>query len=168
LPTDKTEIDGISKERNTAYYQLGLIYKEKFKEYELATAKLEKLLQNNPEEKLVLPTLYNLYKIYQITDAAKAMAMKDRINNQYPNSRYAVIINDTNLDDKALADSPENLYNNLYQLYSNEEFSVVLEKIDLLISQLSGEEIVSKFELLKANTIGKQKDYWPIKMLCNL
>jgi hypothetical protein len=49
-------------------------------------------------------------------------------------------------------------------LYSNEEFSVVLEKIDLLISQLSGEEIVSKFELLKANTIGKQKDYWPIKM----
>jgi hypothetical protein len=50
-------------------------------------------------------------------------------------------------------------------LYSNEEFSVVLEKIDLLISQLSGEEIVSKFELLKANTIGKQKDYWPIKML---
>jgi hypothetical protein len=29
------------------------------------------------------------------------MAMKDRINNQYPNSRYAVIINDTNLDDKA-------------------------------------------------------------------
>jgi hypothetical protein len=93
------------------------------------------------------------------------MAMKDRINNQYPNSRYAVIINDTNLDDKALADSPENLYNNLYQLYSNEEFSVVLEKIDLLISQLSGEEIVSKFELLKANTIGKQKDYWPIKML---
>jgi hypothetical protein len=57
LPTDKTEIDGISKERNTAYYQLGLIYKEKFKEYELATAKLEKLLQNNPEEKLVLPTL---------------------------------------------------------------------------------------------------------------
>jgi hypothetical protein len=50
-----------------------LIYKEKFKEYELATAKLEKLLQNNPEEKLVVPTLYNLYKIYQITDAAKAM-----------------------------------------------------------------------------------------------
>jgi hypothetical protein len=40
------------------------------------------------------------------------MAMKDRINN-HPNSRYAVIINDTNLDDKALADSPENLYNNL-------------------------------------------------------
>lgn len=156
LPTDKTVIDGITKERNTAYYQLGLIYKEKFKEYELATAKLEKLLQHNPEEKLVLPTLYNLYKMYQITNTDKAMFMRDRINRQYPNSRYAVIINDTNLADKALADSPENAYNNLYQLYANEEFSAVLEKIDSLILQLSGEEIVSKFELLKANTIGKQ------------
>jgi hypothetical protein len=36
--------------------------------------------------------------------------MKERINSQYPNSRYAVIINNTNLDE-ALADGPENLYN---------------------------------------------------------
>ena len=157
LPTNVNVIDSISKERNTAYYQLGLIYKEKFKEYQLATIKLEKLLQNNPEEKLVLPTLYNLYKIYQITDQAKAIAIKERINIQYPNSRYAVIINNNNLDDKALADSPDNLYNTLYKLFSDEKFTAVLEQIDPLINQLSGEEIVAKFELLKANTLGKLK-----------
>lgn len=157
LPTSTIAIDSISKERNKAYYQLGLIYKEKFKEYQLATAKLEKLLENKPEEKLVLPTLYNLYKIYQITDTAKAIAMKERINSQYPNSRYAVIINNNNLDDKALADSPDNLYNKLYKLYSDEKFIAVLEQIDPLINQLSGEEIVAKFELLKANTLGKLK-----------
>jgi hypothetical protein len=54
MPTDKTEIDGISKEQQT-HYQLGLIYKEKFKEYELATA--GKIVTEQPEEKLVLPTL---------------------------------------------------------------------------------------------------------------
>jgi tetratricopeptide (TPR) repeat protein len=157
IPTDVVAIDSITKERNTAYYQLGLIYKEKFKEYELATNKLEKLLQNNPEEKLIVPTLYNLYKIYQITDPTRAVALKERITSQYPNSRYAVIINDNNLDDNALADSPDNLYNKLYQLYSDEKFAAVLEKIDPLINQLSGEEMVAKFELLKANAIGKQK-----------
>ncbi len=36
-----------------------------------------------------------------------------------------------------------------------EQFLVVLEKSDALINQFSGDEIVSKFELLKANTIGK-------------
>ena len=85
-------LDSINQERNFAYYQLGIIYKEKFKEYVLATAKLEKLLEQNPEEKLVLPTMYNLYKIYQITDIAKAEQMKARISSQYPNSRYAEII----------------------------------------------------------------------------
>jgi hypothetical protein len=40
-----------------------------------AIAKLEQLL-NNKREKLVLPALYNLYKLYQITDATKAEAMK--------------------------------------------------------------------------------------------
>ena len=155
LPTSTTEIDSISKERNTAYYQLGLIYKEKFKEYELAANKLESLLKNNPEEKLIVPTLYNLYKIYQIIDPAKAIAIKERISSQYPNSRYALIINDTNIDEVALTNSPENLYNGIYQLFRDENFTAVLGKIDSLISQLSGEEIVAKFELLKANAIGK-------------
>jgi hypothetical protein len=52
-------------------------------------------LQNSPERKLILPTMYNLY-IYQITNSGKAEAMKDRINSQFPNSRYK-IINNTNL-----------------------------------------------------------------------
>jgi hypothetical protein len=49
LLTTQAAIDSIGMERNKAYYQLGVIYKEKFKEYELAT-KLEQLLQNSPEE----------------------------------------------------------------------------------------------------------------------
>jgi hypothetical protein len=38
----------------------------------LATNKLEQLLQNSPEEKLILPAMYNLYKIYQITNSGKS------------------------------------------------------------------------------------------------
>ncbi|TDE06772.1 type IX secretion system periplasmic lipoprotein PorW/SprE [Flavobacterium hiemivividum] len=157
LPSKQTSIDSIAKERNTAYYQLGVIYKEKFKEYELASNRLEQLLQNSPEEKLILPTMYNLYKIYQITNSSKAAAMKDRINSQYPNSRYAQIINKTNLEGPALSDSPEEAYDKLYKRYENEEFLVVLEQSDEMINQFSGDEIVSKFEFLKANTLGKLK-----------
>ena len=96
LGLDDEQIDEIAKKRNFAYYQLGVIYKEKFKEYQLASKKLEQLLTYNPEEKFVLPSMYNLYKIYQITDNAKAEEMKARISSQYPNSRYAQIINNAN------------------------------------------------------------------------
>lgn len=155
LPKTQAEIDEIAKKRNFAYYQLGVIYKEKFKEYELASKKLERLLLNNPEEKLVLPTMYNLYKIYQITDNAKAEEMKARISSQYPNSRYAQIINNAHPDSVSSKDSPEDVYDKWYKLYQEEHFAEVLGKMDDLILQYSGDEIVPKFELLKANILGK-------------
>jgi tetratricopeptide (TPR) repeat protein len=155
LPKTQTEIDNIAKDRNFAYYQLGLIYKEKFKEYTLASTKLEQLLQQNPEEKLVLPSMYNLYKIYQITDVAKAEEMKNRISSQYPDSRYAQIINNKNPNTITESESTEAEYNKWYKSYQDEQFVLILEKIDGLIIQYYGDEIVPKYELLKANTIGK-------------
>ncbi|MBC7749867.1 MAG: gliding motility protein, partial [Methylotenera sp.] len=135
----------------------GIIYKEKFKENDLAIAKLEQLLNNNPEEKLILPAMYNLYKLYQINGSNKAEVMKNRIVTQYPDSRYAQIINNTNPSVISAIDSPESVYNKWYKLFQQEQFVSVLENADALITQFSGEEIESKFELLKANVIGKLK-----------
>ncbi|OHT46482.1 type IX secretion system periplasmic lipoprotein PorW/SprE [Flavobacterium tructae] len=152
LPQTQVAIDSIGVERNFAYYQLGLIYKEKFKEYNLASDKLEQLLKNKPEEKLILPAMYNLYKIYQITNPARAERIKSDITNNYPTSRYAQILNNTNAADLA---SPDKEYQKWYKLFQEEQFDTVLDNIDNLINQYSGDEIVSKYELLKANTLGK-------------
>ncbi|PIF32120.1 protein involved in gliding motility SprE [Flavobacterium sp. 9] len=152
LPTTQVAMDSINKERNFSYYQLGLIYKEKFKEYNLASDKLEQLLKNNPEEKLILPSMYNLYKIYQITNPARAERVKSDITSNYPNSRYAQILSNSNTDNLASADKE---YQKWYKLFQEEQFDTVLDNIDNLINQYSGDEIVSKYELLKANTLGK-------------
>ena len=157
LPQKQSEIDSIIKERNFAYYQLGIIYKEKFKVYDLASTKLEKLLLQNPEEKLVLPTMYNLYKIYQITNASKAVEMKSKISSMYPNSRYAQIINNTTQSTISENENSAKVYNKIYKEFQQEEFSSVLQQLEELITQYTGNEIVPKFELLKANTVGKIK-----------
>ncbi len=155
LPKTQKEIDSIAKERNFVYYQLGLIYKEKFKEYKLASTTFEHLLQQNPEAKLVLPSMYNLYKMYQITDAVKAEEMKIRISSQYPDTRYAQIINNKNPNTITESESTEAEYNKWYKSYQQEQFVTLLQKIDGLIIQYYGDEIVPKYELLKAKTIGK-------------
>ncbi len=157
LPQTQVQIDNIIKERNFAYYQLGIIYKEKFKVYDLATNKLEKLLQQNPEEKLILPTMYNLYKIYQITNAGKSEEMKSKISSLYPNSRYAQIINNTNQSTVSENENSAIVYNKVYKDFQEEQFTSVLQQLEELITQYSGNEIVPKFELLKANTLGKLK-----------
>ncbi|MBK0369600.1 gliding motility protein [Flavobacterium sp. SE-1-e] len=156
LPTDSEKISSLKKDRDFAYYQLGLLYKENFKEYDLASEKLEQLLVFQPEEKLVLPTEYNLYKIYQITNPSRASSIKNQITTQYPDSRYAQIINNTASAETNM-NSADAVYKKYYELYEAEQFSVVLDTIDDLIREYSGEEIASKFELLKANALGKTK-----------
>jgi tetratricopeptide (TPR) repeat protein len=155
LPTSQTLIDSLSKERNFAYYQLGVIYKEKFKEYQLAANKLEQLLKNNPEERLVLPSMYNLYKIYEITDKNKAESMKARIISLYPNSRYAQILSNPNLELAESEDSPKAVYETLYKQYLSGDYKAVLTATSAAIDRFTGDEIVPKLELLKANITGK-------------
>ena len=157
LPTSQKVIDSLTKDRNFAYYQLGIIYKEKFKEYNLAASKLEQLLNKKPEERLVLPAMYNLYKIYELIDKNKAVAMKSRITTEYPSSRYAQIINNPNAEIADSTDSPKYVYEQQYKKYLNGEYKAVLIATEQAIDRYTGDEIVPKFELLKANIIGKLK-----------
>lgn len=168
LPTTQKEIDSIGKERNFAYYQLGVIYKEKFSEYKLASAKLEKLLENNPEERLVLPSMYNLYKIYEILgEKDKALAMKDRIIREYPDSRYAQILLNPDADSIAGGDSPLVAYEKMFRLYESGDYKKVLTDAAAAIDRFTGDEMVPKFELLKANTTGKLKGVEEYKKALN-
>ncbi len=166
IPTDLEEIATLVKDRNFAYYNLGVIYKDKFKEYKLATDKLEKLLEMNPEERLVLPSMYYLYKIYEITGSPKMSAMKQRIMSDYPESRYAKILSNVNPEDIA-AMSPDAAYNKLYSKYEKGHYKQVLEEVEIAIDQFTGEDIVPKFELLKAHTIGKIKGLTAYKPALN-
>ena len=162
IPTQTKVLDSISKERNFAYYQLGSIYKEKFKEYQLAANKLEKLLVNNPEERLILPSMYNLYKIYEIIDKNKAAEMKARIIAQYPDSRYAQIISNSE-STTAIVSKPNEAYDQLYADYEKGNYREVLPKTEQAIEQFAGEELLPKFELLKANLNGKLKGVAELK-----
>lgn len=155
IPASPTVIDSLSKERNFADYQLGIIYKEKFKEYQLAVNKFEKLLNDNPEERLVLPSMYHLYKLYEILDKSKATAMKESIVASYPNSRYAQILLNPSGEIEESSDSPNVVYANIYKQYQNGELKTVLAATEKAINRFTGDEIVPKFELLKANIVGK-------------
>ena len=153
IPSEESALDSISKERNFAYYQLGLIYKDKFKEYTLSQNKLEKLLKQFPEKRLVLPTKYNLYKVYSLLGLSqlKATLKKDIIEN-HPDSRYAAILLNPELALLNNENSPQSLYNNLYTQFELGNYQEVIDGCNLQITRLDGDEIVPKLELLKATS----------------
>jgi tetratricopeptide (TPR) repeat protein len=157
LPTSQKVVDSLARERNFANYQLGVIYKEKFKEYALSASKFETLLKNKPEERLVLPSMYNLYKIYEITNKTKAEVVKNQIITNYPNTRYAQILSGTIVEETAIAQTPEAVYKTIYKQFSDQEYVSVLETIEKSLAQFAGDDLIPKFELLKSSTIGKLK-----------
>jgi tetratricopeptide (TPR) repeat protein len=156
LPTDQTVIDSIAKERNFAYYQLGTIYKEKFNELLLSKSRFEDLLQNDPEERLILPSKYNLYKIYiELGLTRKAEAMKSDIVANYPDSRYAEILLNPQSELSKDENSPEVIYTNLYNKFENQNYAEVITEAEKQIKRLEGDGFVPKFEILKASARGR-------------
>lgn len=167
LPKKQDEIDKLKTDRNFAYFQLGTIYKEKFLEYKLAQNKLEALLNQNPEERLILPAMYNLFKIYEITNQVdKALAMKNAIIAKYPNSRYTQILQNK-IEVNPSNGEPDVAYLNLFQQYNIGNYRQVLPELDKAIEQFTGDQIVPKMEILKANVIGKTKGLAEFKKALN-
>ncbi len=168
IPTEQTAIDSLQKDRNFAYYQLGLIYKDKFKEFLLAKDKLRGLLDSDPEERLILPAKYNLYKIYQelnLNDEAEIT--KNDIITNHPDSRYATILLNPNTILEEDENSPENIYKRIYGQYEAQKFEEVIAETDKYITLLDGEAIVPKFEYLKAVAKGRLNGFTSYKEAIN-
>jgi len=156
IPTEQKAIDSLTKDRNYAYYQLGLIYKEKFNELEMAKDKLQTLLKDNPEKRLIVPAKYQLYKIYtelNLTDEAD-IAKNDIISN-YPETRYAELLLNPKSELAKDENSPENLYEKLYDEFLDQNYADVIERCDTYIKQFAGEVMAPKFEILKASAKGR-------------
>lgn len=167
VPEDPAILDSLARERNFANYQLGLLYKEKFNEPALAAARLKAVLEGAPEERLLLPSKYNLYKIYEATGNPLAIEVKQDIIQRHPGTRYAEIL----LNPQAILaigeDSPEARYAKLYKLFQDQEYLQVITGTQAAINTLAGDPMVAKFELLKANAIGRLQGFPEFKEALN-
>lgn len=160
IPVSTKAIDSIIYQRNDAYFQLGIIYKEQFKDYQLAVHYLDTLLNFNPEKGRILPIHYHLYKIYSIIDSLKAEEEKDFIVKNYKDSRYAQLL--LNPEQQLVFsdnDSPESHYKIVYNAYRDNKFAMVDSLATLALDTYGGLPIIPKFKLLKAYAIAKLDGY---------
>ena len=155
LPKGQKAQDSIVGKRNFAYYQLGLIYMQKFKENKLAAKRLRKLISFEPSARLMLPAKYYLYKIYEADNDSRKETIKADIIANYPDSRYAEILRNPSATLNFAAGSPESLYNGIYKRFENQEYEAVLDELNKYIPQFEGEPMKPKYELLKAVVLGK-------------
>ncbi|APZ45757.1 hypothetical protein BW723_05360 [Polaribacter reichenbachii] len=161
IPTEISEIDSLKIDRNQALYELGLIYKEQFKNQKLAKERLVRVASLQPAKELMLPINWHLYEIYtNLGDVSSAEKYKNVILNQYPNTKFAQVIQNPNtkFEEEVAVNEIENTYKEMYYLYKENKFEEVITKVDEFLPTITNSELLPKFELLKAFAIGKFKD----------
>ncbi len=168
IPKSTKVIDSIKLVTNDAYYKLGAIYKDQFKEFKISNQKLTKLLNNKPEEPLIPPAKYSIYKNHiSLGDSEQAELIKDDIINNYPKSKYAEFLLNPEEAVVATENNPTAIYNTIYQEYSDQNYIKAIKLCDQKIKKLFDTPIISKIEMLKAVSIAKEYGYSQYKEQLN-
>ena len=76
IPTDTLALAALRKDRRQAYLDVGIIYKEKFKNNPLALSRLDKVFQLKPSETQEVSALYHTFKILENTDPERAISYR--------------------------------------------------------------------------------------------
>ncbi|AUC85815.1 hypothetical protein CW731_11185 [Polaribacter sp. ALD11] len=161
IPTEKQKIDTLKIDRNQALYELGLIYKEQFKNPKLAIERLERVSTLNPRKELVLPINWHLYQVYKnLSENEKANLYKNIILTEHSNTVFAQLIKnpEKKFEEDVTVNEVEQSYKKIYYLYKKGEYKKVLVSVNEVLPTITNSKLKPKFELLKAYAIGKYLD----------
>ena len=157
LPQTKVEWDSIKMVNHKAYLQLGMIYKEKFKNFSLAKSRLNYLINQKTVDEIKAQALYHLFKMADETNSTNAYEYKKSLIEGYPKTPFARLVSNLESNENIEKGTPEQLYKKALRLYKNQHFSKALEQIETLMVLAGGSFIEPKTALLKAHIIGRLK-----------
>lgn len=144
-----------------AYYNLGLIYKEKLQDDPRAIEAFETLNKRFSDHDYLLTTYYRLYRMHDdLRQYSEADYYKNKILNEYSDSDYAKIIrdpeslkNENELEIKAKA-----FYTRVYQnYYRRGYYSQTIKSAEEGIQLYASTSVEPKLRFIRAMSIGQEK-----------
>ena len=156
IPTSKTELDQLKKDRDTATLGMGRMYENFFGNTKLATKTLFDLVDALPDQETDEQALYNIFVFNYEKNPAEAEKAKQLILQRYPYTSYAEFVkNPKSKDLNKSSENVEKLYGDAYKLYLNEKFAESSALIDKAIKENPNDALIPKFYLLNAYNAGK-------------
>lgn len=159
IPRNPTQIASAEKRIQNALFQLGVLFRERIRNYEKSIEVLERLTNEYPDYERRDEALFYLYLSYlELDNDAKANSMLAELRRNYPESKFTKLATDPTyaqaLKDKE--DSIEKYYDKTYTAFEDGEHETVLSLIgekDKLYGR--NKTYNAKFDLLKAISTGK-------------
>ncbi len=143
-----------------SHYDAGVIYKDQLFEVPMAVKEFNIVLDHQTKSNVDLLSAFQLYRINEKTNEAKASEYKDYIMNHFPNSDYANFLRDPDffLKKKEMDAVSEKEYLSILDRYNRRLYYPVIAKADIVIENEKSNIYRSKYFLLKAMCIGEISD----------
>ncbi len=156
IPSASASIDSIYKQLDYSHFQLASIYSAKFLEYELSNSKIKNIEFDRNKPEFVLSAKYLNYKnciILGLSDEAEVI--KSEIILNFPESKYAEILNNPESNISSNVDNVNELYAELFEDFQNQDYSKTILGLENLISSFETHPLAPKMQLLKAVAIAR-------------
>lgn len=151
-------------------YNMGRMYQNQLKDYERAIKAFEELNERYPENDYLLSSYYHLYELNQArSDEQMAIRYKNLILSEFPESEFARRLSDPDYYSKIKEqeDKIKSFYENTYTKYKNGLYAEVIDNYDYATANFKEHELLPKFMLLKALSVGRTSDIRTFKNALN-
>jgi len=169
LPLGDGELTTAHFEIIEALYDIGTIYKERLQDDDNAIESFLRITNEYDTSSYSLPAHYQLYRIYvEKEESGGFIGTGFRDNStyystvilaDYPDSEFAKLITDPDYitEKNKSADEERKAYESTYKKYSRRQYTDVLLACNTVIRDEPNNDYLSKYYLIKALTIGAQK-----------
>lgn len=167
VPYGAVELEKSNEKIREAYYNLGNIYEEKINDPKEAITSFTTLNKRFPASDYEPEALYRLFKLYNNTKQTdKAENAKSELINKYPDSKYALIIQNKTVVSAENSTNKEILktYEGIYQMYLDGNYIAVKQAKLEADKKYSGNAMQAKFDLVYALAVGKTDSIGAFKL----
>ncbi|MBE9467903.1 MAG: tetratricopeptide repeat protein [Bacteroidetes bacterium] len=161
IPASDSAINNSNSQIQEALFNIANVYQNKLYDYNQAIIVYESLIEKFPENNYLLVTYYRLYSLNKnLENIEKSNYYKNIIIDNFSESNYAkVLINPDFFKELQKKKNKINfIYSATYKYYQNNEFDKVLYNFHFIDTTYKNNNLMSKFELLKTLSVGKQSD----------
>ena len=157
LPTTPEKVNASNLAIQDALSELFVLYNEKMNQHDKAIAVYEEIKRRFPEHAALGEIRYRLYKSYERAEnTAEATRIKEEILTQHAGSKYALLVQNIELEDQSAEAKAEALYRETYASFRKGDFTTVVQHTEQAKALYPECSMMPKFLFLEALSTGKQ------------
>ncbi len=157
LPTTPEKTAASNLAIQNALSELFVLYNEKMGQHDKAIEVYEEIKRRFPEHAALGEIRYRLFKSYERAEnATEAARIKEEILTQHAGSKYALLVQNLEVEDQSAEAQAETLYRETYASFRKGDFTTVVQQTAQAKALYPECSMMPKFLFLEALSTGKQ------------